>query len=136
MKRIIRRFILLLGQLSFAAHQERLSEFQFPLTRMIAMASFGCLATLMFIYWVARPVVESSQDWWTELLVDALIPVLVTFIILYRSNWHRELSGVARMRSLLLVSFGILGGLLAIIGASFFVVSFLLKTIPAGVGGR
>src|ERR1035437_9343107 len=62
----------------------------------IGVAWLACLVSFGLIYWVARPVVMLLAVWWVELLVYALIPVAVSFIILYRSCWHQEITGVAR----------------------------------------
>src|ERR1039457_1520485 len=95
---------------------EQTPEVQTPLRRVIVIASIASLVSLVFFYCVARPAVSRLQVWWVELLVYAIIPISVTFIILYRSCWHREITGAARTCSLLLISCIILGGDLIAIG--------------------
>ena len=88
------------------------SEVQSP----IAIASFACLVCFVVIVLAARPVVVLVAVWWAELLVYALIPVMVSFIILYRSCWHPEITGVVRTCSLLMLSCAIFVGVLFAIG--------------------
>ena len=54
--------------------------------------------------WVARPMVEKLEVDWAVLLIDMLVPISVTFVSLYRSCWHPEITGAARTVSLLLLS--------------------------------
>jgi ABC-type iron transport system FetAB permease component len=136
MKDIFKRSILFLGRLNVAAHHGQPAEFQFPLPRVIGVASFVCFVSLILIYWVARPVVELFNSWWAELLVYGIIPTLAAFVILYRSSWHREMTGAARTGSLLLLSCVILGCSLIVIGASVFVVLICGDAIQARAGGR
>jgi cytochrome bd-type quinol oxidase subunit 2 len=135
MNAFIKRCALFLGRWRVVNHHDRPSEFQFPLPRVIVIALLACLVSLLFIYWAARPVVERLEVWWVEWLVYALIPIAVTFIILYCSSWHREITGAARTCSLLLLSCVILGGLLFAIGISVFVVWFCSQSLPKA-GGR
>jgi hypothetical protein len=136
MKDIFKRSILYLSRLNVAAHHGQPSEFQFPLPRDIGIASFACFVSLILIYWVTRPVVELFNIWWAELLVYGIIPTSAAFIILYRSSWHREMTGAARTGSLLLLSCVIFGCSLIVIGASFFIVLFCGDAIQARTGGR
>ena len=78
----------------------------------VGVCSMACFVSLAFIYFAARPLVSRLQVWWAELLVYALIPTVLTFILLYRSSWHREITGAARTLSLALLSSVILGGVL------------------------
>jgi hypothetical protein len=89
---------------------EQTPEVQSPLQRTFVMASIACFASLTVFYWGARRAVELIEVRWVEWLVYAVIPISVTFIILYRSCWHREITGAARTCSLLLLSCIILGG--------------------------
>jgi hypothetical protein len=76
----------------------------------VGAAAFVCLACVAFVslsgrFWVAR-----LGGRWTEFLVYALIPVSITFIILYRSCWHLDMARPVRVGCLMLFSFLILGG--------------------------
>ena len=81
-------------------------------------AFLACSVSLALIGSVARPAVALLQVWWAELLVDALVPLLVTIVILYRGEWHREMSPVIRTCFLLWQSFVIFGGVLFIAGVT------------------
>jgi len=111
---------------------EQAPEVQSPLQRNIAIASIACFVSLIFIYWVASPAVELFEVRWVEFLVYAIIPISVTFIFLYRSCWHREITGAARTCSLLLLSCIILGGELIAIGFMLCMVMFCLNAISGG----
>ena len=63
-----------------------------------------CFAAFVFMNWVARPMVEKLEVDWAVLLVDMLVPISVTFVSLYRSCWHPEITGAARTFSLLFLS--------------------------------
>jgi hypothetical protein len=89
---------------------EQIPEVQSFSKRAIIIASSVCFASSICFYWIARPAVSQLQVLWMELLVYAIIPISVTFIVLYRSYWHREITGVARTCSLLLLSCIILAG--------------------------
>ena len=115
---------------------EQTPEVQSPSQRIIVIASFACLVTLTFFYWYAGPAVKLLDVWWAKLLVYALIPVLVTFIILYRSGWHREVAGPRRTCSLLLFACAILVGVLFAIGAMLTLLWFGSIAIHARVAGR
>ena len=70
------------------------------------------------------------------LLVEASLPITATFLVLYRSCWHREIIGVLRTGVLLLLSGLILvGGLTAIVVGMLLCV-FCASGIPPRVGGR
>jgi hypothetical protein len=108
------------------------SEIQSPVQRAVLLATFACFVSLAFCYWVARPVVESIEVSWIEFLAYALVPMAVTFMILYRSCWHREIFGARRTCSLLLLSFTILGGV--ILGSSLllYMAMFGLNALSGG----
>ena len=72
--------------------------------RMVGIASLACALSLALVYVVARPAVELLAVAWAEMLADALVPMLVTFAILYRSDARREMSGLARSGYLFWVS--------------------------------
>jgi hypothetical protein len=103
-----------------------------PLQRVFAIASIACFASLMFIYWVASPAVKLLEVRWVELLVYAIIPLSVTFIILYRSCWHREITGAARTCFLLLLSCAILSCEFVAIGIMLCIVLFGFNAITGG----
>lgn len=111
---------------------EQTSQDQSPLQRAFTIASTACFVSLIIFYWVARPVVERLQVRWVELLVYAIIPLSVTFIILYRSCWHREITGAARTCSLLLLSCVILSCEFVAIGIMLCIGLFGFNAITGG----
>jgi type IV secretory pathway TraG/TraD family ATPase VirD4 len=111
---------------------EQTPEVQSPLQRVFITASIACFASLIFFYWVARPAVKLLEVRWIELLVYATIPISVIFVILYRSCWHREITGAARTCSLLLLSGIILGSELIATGIILCVAMFCLNAIQGG----
>lgn len=115
---------------------ESSSDEQSPLQRAVAFAFVACFVALTFIYWAARPLVARLGVWWAEVLVYAIIPVAVTFVILYRSCWHRELAGRRRMGSVLLVSCAIFAGVLLATGVLISLAWFGSIAIRTGIGGR
>jgi hypothetical protein len=71
---------------------------------IIVIVSIVCCFSLVLFYWLARPLVQKLQVGWIEFVAYSIIPTSVTFIILYRSNWHQEITGVARTCCLFLLS--------------------------------
>ena len=117
MKWIINRLEAFLSIFQVLRAGEAASEASSP----VGVALFTCLVCIGFIFWAVRPVVTLLGVWWAELLVCALIPISVTFIILYRSSWHREITGAARTSLLLLLSCVIFCCALFAIGAMLFI---------------
>ena len=109
-----------------------ISDVQSPLQRAVVFACLACFGSLTFIYWAARPAVERLEVRWAEFLVYAVIPIAVTFIILYRSCWHREIAWVARTGFLLLLSCLILMGVLLAIGVMFSLLWFCFNAVSGG----
>jgi len=62
----------------------------------VGVAALACCVGFALVYWTARPVTALVHAWWAKLLVYSLPPLAVTFVILYRSNWHREMARAAR----------------------------------------
>ena len=114
---------------------EQAPEVQSPLRRAIVIAFIASFVSLILFYCVARPAVSQLQVWWVELLVYAFIPIAVTFIILYRSCWHREITGAARTCSLLLLSSVILGSELIAVGAMLCMAALFICMIAFCVSG-
>ena len=96
------------------------------------MAFLMCCISFMVVYWRAKPVLEPLGVGWVELVAYGILPTAVTFILLYRSGWHREIMGVARTCSVLLLSSAILGGVLIAVGFMFCVLMFLLNAVSGG----
>lgn len=76
------------------------------------IAGLACLMCLPIIYLTTRLLIWLLHvQWlaWPLLAVWALVPIAVAFVVLYRSEWHREWSKVRRVFSILLSSCIILG---------------------------
>ena len=82
----------------------------------VVMAALACLICCPVMYWAAGPAMDRLEAWWAKLLFYSLIPLLVTFITLYRSCWHREMAGAARTGCLVVLSCVIFCSDLVIIG--------------------
>jgi len=82
----------------------------------IGLAAFLCLAVFGLIYWTARPLVTRIGNGWVEFLTYALLPLAVTFTLLYRSAWHREMALVKRAGYLMVTAGLILCSDLVLIG--------------------
>jgi hypothetical protein len=68
----------------------------------IALASLACFGSLAVVCIATKPFIEFLDIWKLQWLLYISIPIVVPFIILYRSSWHRELPGVTRTLSILL----------------------------------
>ena len=73
-------------------HDDHPAEVQSPVRASVVAA----LVSFIFIYWLDSRMVSSLRVWWAELLVYGFVPILLGFIILYRSSWHREMTNTAR----------------------------------------
>ena len=123
---------MLSDHLSIMNDDEHAPGIQSPLQRDMVIASIACFVSLLVFYSVARPAVELLEVFWEELLAYAVIPMAVTFIILYRSCWHREIVGAARTGCLLLISCIILFGVLFGIGVMICMGWFCLNAVSGG----
>ena len=99
-------------------------------------AFVACLMALTVIYWTTHPLVARLGVWWAEVLVYAVIPIAVTFVILDRSCWHRELGAWRRVGSELLVSCAIFAGALLAMGVLISLAWFGAIAIGTKIGGR
>jgi hypothetical protein len=125
--------VITLNPFDVMNENDQISEVPHPLQRVIAVALLACSISSVAIYWVANREVSQLQVWWAELLAYAIVPVAVTFVVLYRSGWHREITGAARTGSLLLFSCLILGGELLAMGILLFVAMLLMSLCGFGV---
>jgi hypothetical protein len=105
----MKRFEMFLDRLN---HNDRPTQAQSPIGAAWAAALFSFIV----IYWLDGQVVSSLRVWWEQLLVYGMVPMLLAFIILYRSCWHREFTNAARNPLLVLMSFFIFGGVLITVG--------------------
>ena len=102
------------------------------LLQAVVNAAVACFLALLFCYWAARPVVDQLEVRWARWLAYAIIPMAITFTMLYRSCWHREITGAARTLSLLLLCGLILGGELIAIAVMLCLLLFGMNAITGG----
>jgi hypothetical protein len=106
--RRIERFEMFLDRLT---HNDQPSEAQSP----IQASAVAALVSFLFVFCLDGRLVSSLGVWWAQLLVYAFVPVLLAFIILYRSSWHREFAaGVRTFLAALMSCIIFVGVLLAI----------------------
>ena len=105
----MKRFEALLHRLN---HDDRPPEAQSP----VQASAWVELFSFLVIFWLTRHVVSSFRLWWAELLVYAFVPVLLAFVVLYRSAWHREFRTATRTVLAGLLSCAIFVGVLAAVG--------------------
>jgi heme/copper-type cytochrome/quinol oxidase subunit 3 len=115
---------------------EQSPKFELPVPRVVGLAAIACFASLTGIYFIASSTSNTVGSGWAKLLIYAPLPLFVTFTILYRSDWHRQSRGAARMASLLVVSGLILAGVLAAIAVAVCVAGFYSIAVRQGIAGR
>jgi carbon starvation protein CstA len=108
------------------------AEIQSPLQRVFVVASLACFISLIISYLAARTAVNLLAVPWVTMLVYAFVPMAVTFVILFRSCWHREFSAAIRTYYLLLLSCVITGGVLGASGIMFYVTLFCFNAASGG----
>jgi hypothetical protein len=82
-------------------------------------AILGSIGFFILIHWAAFSLSPWIKVWWTEWLVNPLIPMAMSFYTLYPSCWHPEIIGLKRILILILLSGGILVGELIFFGFFF-----------------
>lgn len=80
----------------FVNPTEPLTEVQTPAQRAEIMAAFACLTSLVSLFAISQPLVEFLKVWWVGGLLCLLLPIALTFTILYGSCVHREMGKLAR----------------------------------------
>jgi hypothetical protein len=93
-------------------HSDQPPEAQSP----FKAAAVTSLVSFIFFCWLDHRAMSSLRIWWAELLVYAFVPILLAFIILYRSSWHREFGAWARALVTALVSCVIFCGVMIAFG--------------------
>ena len=54
------------------------------------------LISFVLLTWLEQPGVSALQPWWAQLACYSGGPVLLAFITLYRSAWHRQTAASIR----------------------------------------
>jgi hypothetical protein len=101
-------------------------------------AGLGCLLCVPIIYMATRPVIWLLHSQWTVwplMSLFVLVPLSVTFIILYRSGWHEEQPRYWRIVSTLFSSCVIFGVDLLAVGA-LVAAGCLIAGLARSVGGN
>jgi hypothetical protein len=78
----------------------------------IRASAAASLFSFLFISLVDGRVVSLLGLWWAEFLALSAVPLLLAFVILYRSSWHREFGAALRTFLAALLSGAIFGGVL------------------------
>jgi hypothetical protein len=112
------------------------TKFEFPVPRMVGMAVMAGFVSLTGVYLLTRPTFSAMDSGWAKLAVYAPIPLLVTFTVLCRSDWHRQNSGAVRLVSLFLASSLILAAILAAVAVAVIIAGFFSLAACQGVAGR
>jgi hypothetical protein len=105
----MKRFEVFLHRLN---HDDRPPEEQSP----VQASAWVELVSFLVVYWLTRDVISSFRLWWAELLAYAIVPILLAFIILYRSAWHQEWRAATRTIWAGLFSCVLFAGVLLAIG--------------------
>jgi hypothetical protein len=101
-------------------------------------AGLACLVCLPLVWLSTSPLSRlhnARLAEWLALAVFTLIPISVTFAVLYLSPWHRESSKIRRIMAMILSSCAVycidlmVAGLLLVIGC-------LVVTLTRVVGGN
>jgi hypothetical protein len=97
-------------------------------------AGLACLFCVPVLYLATRPVVRMVHlDWmvWPLMGLFIVVPLMVTFIILYRSGWHEERPKFRRIVSTIFSSCVIFGLDLVMVGV-LLAVTCLLSGLVRG----
>src|SRR5689334_15364145 len=94
----MKRFTTFLDWLN---HNDRPPEAQSP----VQASAVAALVSFLAICWLDGGVVSAIGAWWAQLLAYAFVPILLAFIILYRSSWHQELGRASRVFRAAVASF-------------------------------
>src|ERR1700722_8415896 len=95
---------------------ERTLDVQSPAEQAIIGASIVCFLSLIIIYCITERALDGLGIRWVKILLCGFIPVSATFLFLYRSCWHPEITGARRTCSLFLMACIILVGVFFFIG--------------------
>jgi len=102
------------------------TEAQTPAQRAEIIAGLACLAAMVSLFVVSRPVVDVLHVWWAGWSLCTVLPIALAFAILYGSCVHREMGRVARALFLFLNSLLIFAGIcLALAAVAFVAVAIL-----------
>jgi len=121
MRRIARQLAALASRLGETIRGDRPFEVHSP----ILASSVACFIAWVSSCCVSRYAVAPLHIWWAGLMLEALVPILLTFAILYRSSWHPQTTGPARTLVLTLLSCAIFGAVLFAAGIAIILASLV-----------
>jgi len=107
-------------------------------TPPLLIAGLTCLFCMPIVFLTTRPVIWLSTAPWVAWLLGSffiVVPLVVTFIVLYRSAWHDELPQARRIISVVLSSFVILVADVLLVGAVL-VIGCLIAGLSRVMGGN
>ena len=105
---------------------------QTPEQRATSVAAIVCFVSLIFTYLATSHFTAGVAVGWSESVVLLILPVAVTFAVLYRSHWHQEVTGVYRTCSLLALSCIIAVGETIGLGVIYCIGLFCLNGVSGG----
>lgn len=94
------------------------NEVQSPAQRMEIVAALVCLGCQVCLFTFGSAAINHVPFYWAKMLVYILLPLTLTFTILYGSCIHREMRKAARVLFLLLHSLLIYAGACLALGGS------------------
>jgi hypothetical protein len=106
-----------------------LTSDQPPAQRVGVLAAVACLASILYVAWVGQSVLAWLPVQWLAWVIYLLLPLALTFTILYGSQVHSEMRRAARAFFLLGFSLLIYGGAWLALAAGALI---LLASFPLG----
>ena len=104
-----------------------------PATEQAIIIGFiTCFVSLIFSYWIEKPIVGMIRDASERTMAYSFVPALLTFAFLYRSRWHPEIKNAVRACRLLLISGIILSATLLAIPVLLCVVWLIVNALTGG----
>lgn len=107
-------------------------------TPPLLMAGLTCLLCMPVVFLTTRPVIWLSNAPWVAWLLSSffiVVPLLATFIVLYRSAWHDDLPQVRRIISVVLSSCAIFVADVLLVGAVL-IIGCLIAGLSRVMGGN
>jgi hypothetical protein len=117
----MKRMALFLERLN---HSDQPPEAHSPLVASFVAALFS----FALIFGMDSRFIGALPQWWAELLVYAVIPILLAFILLYRSSWHHEMRRATRALVLTVTSCTLFGAAVIVAALALLVISCTLAS--------
>ena len=107
-------------------------------TPPLLIAGLTCLLCMPVVLLTTRPVIWLSNAPWVTWLLGSFfiaVPLVVTFVVLYRSAWHNDVPQVRRVISVVLSSCVIFVADVLLVGAVL-VIGCLIAGLSRVMGGN